>query len=291
MYMQGAFTALITPFKENNKLDLDCLAKFVEFQISSGINGLVPAGSTGEAVCLDENEHLELIRTTVNVTQKRVPVIAGIGSNDTAKSIRLGKNAAKAGADAVLAVLPFYNRPPNRGIIAHFKAIAAAVNLPLLVYNVPKRTASDITIDAIKELATVDNIFGIKDASGDLSRVSAYKQNIGKNFLQFCGEDHITDEYYQLGGNGSISVISNIIPKDWAKIYSLSKDGNSKAQTIFNYWKELLGVLACDTNPIPIKYAVHKIGFCKEVYRLPLVPLTVEDKTKIDTYLKKLGLI
>lgn len=286
----GAFTALITPFKDND-IDLNSLEKLINFQLSNGINGLVPVGSTGESVCLSDEEHYQIVDTTVGVVSKEVPVIAGVSSNDTSRAIKLAKQAAQADVDAVMAVVPFYNRPPARGIIAHFKAIANSIDIPLLLYNVPSRTAIDMNIEIIKELAKTPNIFGIKDASGDLNRVKLYKEAMGEKFVQFCGEDNLVADYYSLGGNGSISVIANIIPNIWSEIYQLSVSSKQKSKSLLEKYMPLIKALSCDVNPIPIKYAVHKIGLCKEEYRLPLLPLANENKHIIDEQLNKLGLI
>ena len=287
---RGAFTALITPFKKG-KVDFNAFEKMINFQIAGKIDGLVPCGSTGEGMCLTNEEHFALIEASVSIVNHRVPIIAGIGSNDTLKSVEYAKYAEKIGVDAIMAVVPYYNRPPQRGIIEHFKTIAEAVKIPVLLYNVPARTASDIELATIMELATTSNIFGIKDASGDLSRVKKYQNNIGKKFIQFCGEDSLVTKYYQDGGDGVISVISNIIPTSWAEIFTLSSTSKIKAEEEFNKSKDLLKSLSCETNPIPIKYALHRMGYCEDEYRLPLVPLLRENRKLIDAELQKLGLI
>ncbi len=280
----GAYTALITPFLEDG-IDFASLEAFVDYQVEQGIKGLVPAGSTGESMSFTKNEHYEVIKTTVDVVAGRVPVIAGIGSNSTEFAIELGMNAKRAGADIIMAVMPYYNRPPADGLIQHFNKISEKVDLPLLLYNVPSRTSSDLDLDLIKKLAENPNIIGIKDASGDLSRVKSYKNLRGDHFTQMSGEDALMHEYMTLGGDGVISVISNILPGLWSDLCS-----SKKSFYMTDVW-QLLQALSCCVNPIPIKYAVNRMGFAKEIYRLPLVPLDPKQKKLIDEQMEKLNLI
>ncbi|MEQ9115386.1 MAG: 4-hydroxy-tetrahydrodipicolinate synthase [Rickettsiales bacterium] len=289
MIYKGAFTALITPFKKG-AIDLESYREIIKHQISNNIHGLVILGSTGESMCLSYEERRELISLSVEQSNKQIPVVVGVGSNNTLESIKLSQQAQDLGASALMAVMPYYNKPSKEGVYHHFRQIAENIDIPLMLYNVPARTCSDIADETVALLSEIDNIFALKDASGDINRVSRYKK-INKKLLQFCGEDDLICQYYSSGGDGSISVISNAMPKEWSGVYTEFKKGGDEYKGLFSKCKILLSALSCDSNPVPIKYVLYKMGMCNEEYRLPLVKLSEANKLLIDKALNKLGLV
>lgn len=277
----GTFTAPITPFNDDGSIDLPALKKLVSFQIKNGINGLVPCGSTGEAATMSPEEMSLVIKTVVVETNKRVPVIAGAGSNDTKKAVQYSINAEKAGADALLHVTPFYNKPTLKGLIAHFKEIAQSVSLPIILYNVPGRTGSNITADMVVKIVTeVPQIIGIKEASGNINQIMDLLSKAPKEFLVLSGDDALTYPLMTLGGHGVISVVSNEIPKQMTEMTASALNGDlTTAKKIHYEWLDLMNINFIETNPQPVKTALSLMGLAKENFRLPLT--TMEEKNKL----------
>lgn len=277
---QGTITAIITPFLEDGSVDVAALKKLVEFQIKGGVSGVVPCGTTGEAATLSDEEKRQVYKTVIETAKKRVLVIAGCGSNDTKKAVALSKMAKDEGADALLHVTPFYNKPTPKGLLAHFKAIAQEVDLPIILYNVPGRTGSNVTADTTLKIAKeVPQLVGVKEASGNISQIADIIRNAPKNFSVLSGDDSLTYAVMALGGDGIISVASNEIPKEMSALTKAALDGNwEKAKRLHFEWLDLMNVNFIETNPQPVKTALFMMGLVKEVFRLPLV--SMEDKNK-----------
>ena len=292
MFLQGSITALATPFTPDG-LDQETFEHFVQWQVAEGTNGLVPCGTTGEASALTAGERHRLVRVCVECASGVVPVVVGTGTNCTATTIEQTKAAKTAGADAALVVTPYYNRPTQEGLYRHFAAVAAAVDIPIVLYNVPKRTGVDLTLDTIEQLAQIPNIIGIKDASGDLDRPRTTSLVMGPKFVQLSGDDDTAVTFNLAGGRGCISVIANVVPslcrdlqhccriKDWAG-----------ARAIDHRLKPLREALARESNPGPIKHALSVVhpGFPREP-RLPLVGVTPTTGSKVADALADLGLV
>lgn len=278
--ISGVLTALVTPFTDNNELDIDSFDKLIEWQIDQKINGLVVVGTTGESATLSHNEHKFLIERCVAKVKKRVPVVAGTGSNSTYEAIELAKHAQKAEVDALLIVTPYYNKPCQRGLIAHYSAIASEVDLPIIIYNIPGRSVIDILPETIKILMNKHkNIIGVKDATGCINRVVLQRQICGNNFLQLSGNDCTALAFNAQGGVGCISVTSNIAPKLCVELQDACTKGDYETAKIINDKLIMLNeALFLEPNPAGVKYAASKLGLCEEYVRLPMVAL--EDKTK-----------
>ena len=285
--MIGAMTALITPFK-NNKVDTDTFANLIKRQIENGIDYVVPVGTTGESATLTHNEHKECIEIAVEVCKNtNTKVLAGAGSNSTAEAIDLAKFAEAKGADAILSVSPYYNKPTQKGIFEHYKAIANAIDIEVVLYNVPGRTNSHILPDTAIALANeCKNITTVKEASGDVSKVVEYQAKSNINILS--GDDAINYPILATGGKGVISVTSNLLPKKIADLVhtALNGDLNTSKKINEELW-DINKVLFIESNPIPIKYAMHIAGLCELEYRLPLTPPSDENMKKIEEVLKK----
>lgn len=268
---QGIYTAMITPFRDG-KLDEAAFESFVEWQISEGVHGLVPCGTTGESPTLSHDEHKRLVELAVKTAKGRVPIMAGTGSNSTAEAMDFTRHAEKAGADAVLVVAPYYNKPTQEGIFQHYKAIASVSALPVFVYNIPGRSVINITDETLARLAEIPTIAGVKDATGDLARVATLRRLVGDRLALFSGEDMTVVGFNAMGGCGAISVSSNIVPKACATVQELTFKGDYKAALAEQEkWTALHSVMFCETNPIPVKYAAHLMGKCSDEVRLPLV--------------------
>jgi 4-hydroxy-tetrahydrodipicolinate synthase len=283
----GAITAIVTPFLSTGEVDIEALKRLVEFQIKSGISAIVPCGSTGEAATMDEEEKRLVIQTVVEVAKKRVPVIAGAGSNDTAKAIKSSQIAKEAGADALLHVTPFYNKPTAKGLVAHFKAIADSVNLPIILYNVPGRTGQNVTAEVTLKVAKeVPLVVGVKEASGNINQIMDIIKNAPKNFSVLSGDDGITLPVMALGGDGVISVVSNEIPREMSALAEAALEGNwEKARKLHYEWLDLMNINFIETNPQPVKTALAMMGKIKEAFRLPLVSMDEKNKEKLQTVL------
>lgn len=287
---KGSFTALITPFK-NGKVDDQAFTRLVEWQIDEGTHGLVPVGTTGECPTLSHDEHKHVVELCVKAARKRVPVIAGAGSNSTAEAIDFTRHAQKAGADAVLHVTGYYNKPTQEGLYQHFKAIGDAVDIPIFLYNVPPRTIVDISVATIGRCAKLKNVVGIKDATANVSRVTLQRLACGNDFVQLSGEDATALGFNVHGGHGCISVTSNVAPRLCAEFQTACMKGDWKtAREIQDRLMPLHDALFCETSPGPVKYAASRLGICSAETRLPLVPIAEDSKKRVDAALVSAGL-
>ncbi len=276
---RGSFTALITPFK-NGSLDEKAFRDLVDWQIAEGTNGLVPVGTTGESPTLSHDEHMQVVEWCVEQARGRVPVIAGAGSNSTKEAIGLAQHAEKAGADGVLVVTPYYNKPTQEGLYQHFKAINDAIGIPIIMYNIPSRSVIDISVDTMKRLYELKNIAGVKDATANMARVSQQRAALGPDFNQLSGEDITALGFMAHGGHGCISVTSNVAPRLCAQFQSACLRGDyAAALTLQDKLAPLHINLFVETSPAPIKYGMSLIGRCENLLRLPMVPAT--DKAQL----------
>jgi 4-hydroxy-tetrahydrodipicolinate synthase len=290
--LRGCGTALITPFTVSGDVDEPALRALVEWQIAEGIDMLVPCGSTGEAATLDQQEHLRVVAITAETAAGRVPVIAGAASNDTKKAIALSKRAIEAGASHLLHASPMYSRPPQRGIVAHFKAIADAVTKPVVLYNVPSRTACNMEAATTLALAAHPNIVAMKEASGNMAQIEEILRNRPDGFSVLSGDDVVTLQLMSRGANGVISVVSNVVPRQMSSMTSAMLRGDvSSAHAHDGRLKSLYRASAVESNPIPIKAAMHIIGRAANVLRLPLVPLADEHLAAVHDALVAAGAI
>jgi 4-hydroxy-tetrahydrodipicolinate synthase len=289
---KGSITAIITPFR-NGELDEAALQRFVEWQISEGTHGLVPVGTTGESPTLDFDEHKRVIDITVAAARKRVPVIAGTGSNSTDEAIELSQYAQKAGADGVLIVTPYYNKPTQEGLYQHFKAINDAIGIPIIIYNIPGRSIVDMSVATMARcFKDLKNIAGVKDATANLARPSQQRAAMGPDFCQLSGEDATALAFMAHGGRGCISVASNVAPRLCAEFQNACMAGDyKKALMLQDRLMPLHDVLFIETNPGPVKYAVSRLGLCSPEMRLPMVPVSEATKKAVDAVLKQLGLL
>ena len=289
---KGVNTALITPFKDG-QIDKIALRDLVNWQIKQGVHGLVPVGTTGESPTLSHEEHDEVIEITVTEAAGRVPVIAGAGSNNTSEAIRLAKHAEEVGANAVLIVSPYYNKPTQQGLKAHFLSIADELSsIPLIVYDIPGRSIVSVKDELLAELAKHKNIIGIKDATGDAARPARLSNLIGDEFCQLSGDDATAFSYLASGGHGMISVVSNVAPKLYSDMYNSFCAGDIKTGMEIN--KKLMALhdgLFCEASPAPVKYAAERLRLCKSELRLPLVSVSDEAKKIIDKALALAGLV
>lgn len=285
-------TALVTPFK-NGAVDADSFCKLVDFQIDNGTAGLVPVGTTGESPTLSHEEHDLVVELCIKQAAGRVPVIAGAGSNSTAEAVRLAEHAATAGADAVLIVSPYYNKPTQAGLYAHFAAVAAAVDVPVIVYDIPGRSIVRVNDDTLARLASdFANISGIKDATADLVRPTAVQNLLGNDFTQLSGEDATALPYLAAGGHGCISVTANIAPKLLSEMHAAWWAGDIKtAQTIHQKLLPLHNAMFCEASPGPVKYAASLLGICAAETRLPLCEIADSSKAQVKAGLVSAGLL
>ncbi|MEO1027963.1 MAG: 4-hydroxy-tetrahydrodipicolinate synthase [Pseudomonadota bacterium] len=291
MGFEGSIPALVTPFKDN-AIDRDTYVKLIERQIQAGSGALVPVGTTGESATLSHAEHREAVSLCLGAAAGRVPVIAGCGSNSTAEAIGLVEHAKEEGADAVLVVCPYYNKPDQEGLYAHFKAVNDAVAIPIVLYNVPGRTSCDLQPDTVGRLAKLGNVIGIKDATGDLSRVTLHRQLAGDDFIQLSGDDPSALGFCAMGGAGGISVTANVAPELSAKLYAAVREGDLKAAQAID--KKLRGLhtgLFASPSPGPTKYALSRLGLCSETVRLPITPPNEAARAVVDAALAQAGLI
>jgi len=289
--LTGSITALVTPFR-NGAVDDLAFQNLVERQIAEGTHGLVPVGTTGESATLTDAEHERVIRLCVEAAAGRAPVIAGAGSNDTAYAVSMAKRVEGFGADAVLALTGYYNRPSQPGLIAHFTALNDAIGLPIIVYNVPARTASDIAVATLAQIAKLPRIVGVKDATGDLARVALHRRVCGPDFIQLSGEDMTAVGFNAMGGEGCISVTSNIAPGLCADMQEATRDKDyDKARALQDRLAPLHDALFADTSPGPAKYALSLLGLCTDEVRLPLVRASEPARQKVRAALEELGLV
>ena len=296
MKISGAITALATPMKVDGSLDFLSLEKLIEFQISEGINALVAVGTTGESATVDVKEHLEIIDFFIKISNGRVPIIAGTGANSTKEAIELTEEARLLGADAALLVSPYYNKPTQEGLFQHFSEIADTVDLPQIIYNVPSRTASNIEVHTVERLCSNKNIIGIKDATGDLNifedlkRQCSFEINSG-NFAIYSGDDETSFDLISRGGHGTISVTSNILPKLVSEMYEAAKNNSQPGDEINKKLSKINKLLFLESNPIPVKFALHLMGIIDKGIRLPLTWLDEKFHQDIQNELKNLELI
>ncbi|MFL2895936.1 MAG: 4-hydroxy-tetrahydrodipicolinate synthase [Candidatus Pelagibacter sp.] len=282
---KGSNVALITPFKDNI-LDEENYIKLINFHIENGTNGLVPAGTTGESPTLNHDEHQKVIEICIKESGGKIPVIAGTGSNSTEEAVSLTKHAEKAGANGVLVVTPYYNKPTQEGLYQHYKLINDNTSLPIIIYNIPSRCVIDMTVDTMAKLFELKNIAGVKDATGDLNRLDQTIKKLGPDFIQLTGEDGLAFEFNKRGGIGIISVTANIAPKQCSEMQRLSKSSNHEdiisAELLDKNLQPLHKALFIESNPAPVKYAAKVLGLCTDEIRLPLVNIKKETKQEID---------
>lgn len=289
---KGVFTALVTPFEQDGSIDERRLRELVEAQIKGGVAGLVPVGTTGESPTVDHRENIEIIRIVIEQANGRVPVIAGTGSNSTQEAIEMTARAKELGADASLQVAPYYNKPSQEGFYRHFTAIADAVDLPMIVYNIPGRTGKNIENETMLRLAGHPNIVGVKEASGNFTQVMELIERKPASFSLLSGDDNLLLPITALGGDGVISVASNLVPEMMVELTNECLAGNmANARALHYRLLPLFRVLFIETNPIPIKYALSLKGILKEVYRLPLCPLSDPQKRQVERVVRDLALL
>lgn len=286
---QGVATALVTPIDERG-IDFDAFGKLIDAQINAGVNALVVCGTTGECSTLNDEEHCAAIEFCVKRVNKRVPVIAGTGSNDTAYAIWLTKQAERAGADAALVVTPYYNKTTQQGLVKMFGAIAESTTLPLILYNVPSRTGVNIEPDTYVALSKYENIVAIKEANGNISKIVETVSKLGGALDIYSGNDDQIVPILACGGKGVISVLSNVCPKETVLLCDRFFQGDVKgSMELQSKYNSLISLLFCETNPIPVKAAMAKLGFCKDFLRLPLVPMEDEHRKKLYAEMDRLG--
>ncbi|MFL1781147.1 4-hydroxy-tetrahydrodipicolinate synthase [Candidatus Hepatincolaceae symbiont of Richtersius coronifer] len=290
--LHDSVVALITPFTSEDKIDFQVFEKLLEFHLNNQTAGIVVAGTTGEAATLSLKEKLLLLEVACKVVKNKIPIVFGSGGNNTAEVVELSKSAEKHPIDGLLIVNPYYNRPTQEGIYQHYQKISQNIALPIYIYNVPSRTGSDITLETIYRLAELKNVKGIKDAVADLSRPYKIRKHLGNDFILLSGEDETFLSYRIAGGNGCISVSANIIPKLCQEIHKLFNNNQIKEATALQtHLISLHGVLFCESNPTPVKYALSLLNLAKETSRLPLVPLAASNKEKVASLMKDLKLI
>lgn len=293
MKFQGAITAIVTPFTKNGAFDSKTYRSLINWQIESGIDAIVACGSTGEAATMTLEEHEMVVRTVVEQAKKRIPVIAGAGSNDTQKAIHLSKLCKKAGADALLHVTPFYNKPTPSGLLAHFKAIADSVDLPIILYNVPGRTGSNVSATTTLDIAKkVPQVVAVKEASGNMPQMMEIVKGAPKDFAVLSGDDAFTVPLMSIGGVGCISVVANEVPKEFSDMTRAAAQGDFETAKKLHYQLlDLMNINFIESNPIPVKTALSLMGKIKEVFRLPLTPLTDKSRQALVEVLKKQRLV
>jgi 4-hydroxy-tetrahydrodipicolinate synthase len=275
---RGSFTALVTPFK-NGSVDEKSFRDLVDWQITEGTKGLVPVGTTGESPTLSHEEHGHVVQWCVEQTRGRVPVVAGAGSNSTKEAIAMAAHAEEVGADAVLVVTPYYNKPTQEGLYQHFKAINDAIGIPIIIYNIPPRSVIDMTVETMERLFELENIAGVKDATANMTRVSQQRAAMGPDFNQLSGEDATALGFNAHGGHGCISVTANVAPRLCAEFQNSCLDGDyAAALRLQDKLMPLHTALFLETSPAPVKYALSVVGKCSETVRLPMVP--VNEKTR-----------
>jgi 4-hydroxy-tetrahydrodipicolinate synthase len=287
----GSLVAIVTPFK-NGRVDERALVDLIEFQIANGTDGIVPCGTTGESATLTHDEHNQVIRLTIEAVRRRVPVIAGTGSNATAEAIALTKHAQEAGADGALLITPYYNKPTQEGLFRHYKAIAEAVELPLVLYNIPGRTSVNMLPATVARLASIKNIVAIKEGSASLQQVSEIVQACGERITVLSGDGPLTLPMMAIGAKGVITVTANIVPRDMAAMVDAFTAGKlDEAMRVHYRLSPLFTALFYETNPIPVKEALAMMGKIQPELRLPLCPMSAENRDKLARALKDYGLV
>jgi 4-hydroxy-tetrahydrodipicolinate synthase len=273
----GSLVALVTPFDGNNRVDYTSLKRLIDFHVDQGSDGLVIAGTTGESSTLSHSEHVELLGRAVEIADGRLPIIAGIGSNSTAQTVELSRAVAEFGFDAYLIVVPYYNKPVQEGIYQHFSVIADAVDKPVMMYNVPGRTVADMLPETVGRLAKHDNIFGIKEATGDIERLKAIRNRVDEEFRLYSGDDFSLLPFIENGGHGVVTVSGNVVPKQVARLCRLALQGKSaEAKALDDTLQGLNKLLFVESSPIPVKWAVSQMGLMDANIRLPLTPFSLQ---------------
>jgi len=288
----GCGTALVTPFRPDLSLDEAALRRTLRRQIDAGINFLVPCGTTGESPTLERREHLRVVEIALEEANRKVPVLAGAGGYNTQHVIELAKELETMGADGILSVTPYYNKPTQEGLYQHYRAIASAINLPVVVYSVQGRTGVNVEPGTLKRLAEIENIVGVKEASGNISQMARIAAELPEPFLLLSGDDSITLPLIALGGKGVISVVSNEIPAEMTRLAQLCLSGDfASARALQQKYMPLMEVNFVESNPMPVKYALSRMGLIEAVWRLPMVPPSSASQQKIDTVLESLDLL
>jgi 4-hydroxy-tetrahydrodipicolinate synthase len=292
-YLSGSAVALVTPFRQDSSIDTDALRRLVQFHIEAGTDIIIPCGTTGESPTLSGEEQFEIIRTVKNEADGKVIVAAGAGTNSTIHAVELAQNAVKAGASALLSVAPYYNKPSQEGIYQHYRHIAEAVSVPIIIYNVPGRTGCNVAASTILRLARdFENIAAVKEASENISQISELLEERPAHLSVLTGEDSLILPFMAMGGDGVISVAANQVPAQVKRlIEAVRSDNLEEARTINRHLRKLFKLNFIESNPVPVKYALSRMGMIEENYRLPLVPLSKENKQLIDRELELLGLI
>lgn len=289
---RGSITALITPFSKNGDIDWKAYDNFVEWQVEQGTHALVPCGTTGESPTLTHDEHKKLVKRCVEIVDRRIPVIAGSGSNNTAEALELTRQAKSDGADAALIVAPYYNKPTQDGLYAHYKKLNDEIDIPLIIYNIPGRSIIDISNETLAKLSKLKNIVGVKDATADLARPLDLRHHIGDNFAQLSGEDATITAFLAQGGHGCISVTSNVAPKLCAKLHEAWQAHNiPEMERIRDILAPLHKALFVESSPAPVKYAASQLGLCSSMVRLPLVEASENCRQIVDDALSFANLI
>ena len=289
---KGSNVALITPMFDDGAVDYDALNNLIDFHIDAGTSSIVSVGTTGESATVGVKEHLKIIKHTIQYAARRIPIIAGTGANSTSEAIELTQEAKNLGADACLLVTPYYNKPTQEGLFHHFKLIADSVDIDQILYNVPGRTAVNMSVETTARLSEISNIIGIKDATGDLTIIRELVKSCPEDFLLLTGDDATALDFLLLGGHGGISVTANVTPKELQKVYMTAIAGNAELARQANI--ELTNLhqnLFLESNPIPVKWALHKMGLCSKGIRLPLLELSSEFRPVIENDLKELNLL
>ncbi|MCX7929722.1 MAG: 4-hydroxy-tetrahydrodipicolinate synthase [Chlorobi bacterium] len=293
MLFRGTATALVTPFRTDGSIDFPALERLIEFQIAHGIESLVPCGSTGESPTLSTSERLEVIERTIAITNKRVPVIAGTGTNDTRTTIELTNRATDAGADAVLVVTPYYNKPTQRGLVEHYRELIRSTDARIILYNVPGRTGINMLPQTQLEVAVLsERIIGTKEASGNLEQIQEIVRDAPTHFHLYSGDDALTLPAIACGAQGVISVISNYMPRQFGEGVRAALNGNyEKARTILLYLLPLMQINFIESNPLPVKFILACMGMIEERYRLPLLPMPQSSKERVLSLMEQFGLL
>ncbi|OEJ69406.1 4-hydroxy-tetrahydrodipicolinate synthase [Magnetovibrio blakemorei] len=288
---KGSFVALLTPFQDGI-VDEKAYQSFVDWQVKQGTDGVIPCGTTGESPTLTHAEHRRVTEMCIEVTAGRIPVMAGAGSNSTAEAVALAVHAEQAGANSVLVVTPYYNKPTQAGLYAHFKAVNDAVGIPIFIYNIPGRSVVDMSLETMKRLSELPNIAGVKDATGDVARPVAYAKALGPDFCQMSGEDATAIPYLAAGGHGCISVTANIAPALCAEQHAAWAAGNvARAMEIQQMLIPVHQSMFCESSPGPVKYAAQLMGLCSAEMRLPLCEIADSSKIQVENAIRTLGLI
>ncbi len=289
---KGSYVALITPMRADGSVDEAAFAAFVDWQVQQGTDGIVPVGTTGESPTLSHDEHRRVVEIAVDVAAGRVPVVAGAGSNSTAEAIELTQHAKQAGADAALVVTPYYNKPTQEGLFLHYSAIADAVDLPIVIYNIPSRSVVDMSVDTMARLAQHRNIIGVKDSTANLARPLQTRRACGSGFVQMSGEDHTALAFLAAGGAGCIGVTGNVAPRLCSEMHRAWQDGNlEQAMTIQDRLMALHDAMFVETSPGPVKYAASLLGHGADHCRLPLAPVSDGTRAQVRAAMQSAGLL